>query len=110
MTNRERAQGLYRDLKQAYNDLWELYDFCYKNESNDIFNAEHDALLYECEGVHETMVDFQEEFTNGEYETDGWVVGWVKEIASIQEANNKLNKYRLATIEVENNRPTYTYC
>ncbi|MGI9549509.1 MAG: hypothetical protein ACR2M7_06025 [Bdellovibrionales bacterium] len=104
------AQQLYKDLKQAYNDLHELYDFCYKDESNDVWDAEHDALLYECEGVYEEINNFVEEFTAEDYNVEGWNDGWEKEIKDINRANKNLEDYKLATILVANHKPTYTYC
>ena len=110
MDKKETAQGLYKRLKKAYNDLHELYDFCYKNDSNDVWDAEHDALLYELEGVWNEIEDFMDEFRDGNWEVDGWNDGWRRQIEDIERANNRLNNYREATIMVDKHKPTYTYC
>ena len=110
ISNKEIAQNLYKRVKGGYNKMHELYDFCYKDESNDIWDAEHDSLIYELQGVNEELEDFIDEFRRGEYEIDGWLTAWRKSIDDLESQVNRLDNYRKATIIVEENKPTYVYC
>ena len=110
MDKREKAVELYKELKREYNMIWQHYNFCYKNESNDIWDAEHDALLFEADGVHLEMEEFGEEFNNKNYDVEGWLDGWARQIKRLRETNERRERYRLASIELEANRPSYEYC
>jgi len=110
MDKREKAVELYKELKREYNMIWQHYNFCYKNESNDIWDAEHDALLFEADGVHQEMEEFGEEFNNRNYEVEGWAEGWERQIKRLREVNESRERYRLASIELEKNKPSYEYC
>ena len=71
--------------KKVCNMFWELRDLCYADDIDE-FDALHDDLFYQAEGIYQSVQQAIEERENGE--------GYEKEFKEALELANDIKKYR----------------
>ena len=107
MVRSEEVKGLEMVIESINNDLWDIYNLIYSEESNDIFDEEHDALYCHIQGWNETMDEFDAEIRQDSDWTSKDTQAWTKSLQSDIEFVKELKAYYNAVVKAE--RPNYLY-
>lgn len=86
--------------KKACNMFWELKDLCYADDL-DAFDALHDDLFYQAEGIYQSVQDAIEEREDGD--------GYEKEFQEALDLANDIKKYREDLIALESKEFNWIY-
>ena len=84
---------------KAYDLLYELKDLCYADELHE-FDALHDDLYYQIQGLHETMCEAEE---------DDWSDDYMKEFRDALALANNIKDYREQLLKLSNKDFNWIY-
>lgn len=57
-------EQLNNDFEYANDKLWDLYNLCYSDKSNDEFDELHDDLLWQIEGLAQSFNEWEHDRDN----------------------------------------------
>ena len=103
MTKRE----LIKRFEQVNEKVWYYYHKIYSEDSNDVFDAEHDALYYHIQGFNETLEELFEEAETTESDTNGWADSWKRSLEEEELFIEELEAYYNAVVNAK--PPNYIY-
>ena len=107
MVRSEEVKGLQMVIKSINDDLWKYYNKIYSDESNDIFDEEHDSLYYHIMGWNETVDEFDAEIRQDSDWTTKDAQNWTKALEEDVKFVKELKAYYNAVVKSE--RPNYLY-
>jgi hypothetical protein len=85
---------------KAYDLLYELKDLCYA-DGLDEFDALHDDLHYQIQGLYYSLCDAEE---------DDWDEGYIKEFGEALALANNIKDYREQLLKLSNKDFNWIYC
>lgn len=85
---------------KAYDLLYELKDLCYA-DGLDEFDALHDNLYYQVQGLNETLCEAEE---------DDWSDDYIREFAEALVLAKNIKEYREQLLKLSNKDFNWIYC
>ena len=70
-----------------YDKLYDLYNICYGDDSNDLFDELHDVLLYQVEGFNITLINEEDGYEITERDVEE-ITKLVKQVDKLLQSSN----------------------
>lgn len=105
----EEQRAIGNRLRQVNEEVWKYYNKIYSDDSNDIFDAEHDSLYYHIQGFNYTLEEWEEDVHSapnnrlGDKELESWSKATGEEEKFVEELKAYYNAVVKAT------PPNYIY-